>query len=139
VEELVEVERIKSLKARYFRTLDTKDWQAYRAVFADDLVMDTSEAGGSVVEGVDAFLEFLIPALSEAVTVHQGHTPEIELLSDDSAAGVWALQDIIWWPDGSVMHGYGHYHEKYERIAGEWKIKSSKLTRLHVVITTPAQ
>ncbi|MBV9515221.1 MAG: hypothetical protein JO280_14460, partial [Mycobacteriaceae bacterium] len=25
---------------------------------------------------------------------------------------------------------YGHYHETYEKIAGDWRIKSSTLTRL---------
>jgi uncharacterized protein (TIGR02246 family) len=134
-----EIERIKQLKARYFRTMDTKDWDAYRAVFADDVVMDTSEAGGNVVEGADAFLEFLVPTLSGTVTVHQGHMPEIELTGDSSATGVWALQDTIWWPNGTVMHGYGHYHESYEKVGGEWKIKSSKLTRLKVVFTEASQ
>jgi hypothetical protein len=33
--------------------------------------------------------------------------------------------------------GYGHYHETYENIAGQWLIKSSKLTRLREDIVTP--
>jgi hypothetical protein len=28
------------------------------------------------------------------------------------------------------LRGYGHYHETYEKIDGQWRIKSSKLTRL---------
>jgi hypothetical protein len=36
------------------------------------------------------------------------------------------------------MQGYGHYHESYEQVGGEWKISSSTLTRLHVEFTTPA-
>jgi uncharacterized protein (TIGR02246 family) len=129
---LEDIEQIKQLKARYFRTMDTKDWTGMRQVFADDVVMDTSEAGGNYVEGADAFLEFLASALAGTVTVHQGHMPEIELMSDTTARGIWALQDTIWWPDSSVMHGYGHYHETYEKIQGDWKIKSSRLTRLKV-------
>ena len=47
-----DVEAIKQLKARYFRTLDTKDWAAMRQVFTDDVVVDTSTSdGGSVVAG----------------------------------------------------------------------------------------
>ena len=134
----LEVEQIKKLKARYFRALDTKDWAAYRSVFTDDVVMDTSDAGGSIVEGADAFLEFLVPALADAVTVHQGHMPEIDVVSETRATGIWALQDTIWWPDGTVMHGYGHYHESYDKSRGEWRIKGSKLTRLNVVFTSPA-
>ena len=33
-----DIEAIKQLKARYFRTLDQKDWAGYRAVFTDDVV-----------------------------------------------------------------------------------------------------
>lgn len=132
-----EVEMIKQLKARYFRTMDTKDWFGMRQVFADDVVMDTTAAGGGVVVGADEFLAFLQPMLQDAVTVHHGHMPEIEISSPSTAKGIWALQDIIVWPDGTRMQGYGHYHETYEQVAGEWKIKSSTLTRLHVDFTRP--
>ena len=63
-----------------------------RQVFTDDVVIDTSEAGGDVVHGADEFMTFLQDALGEAVTVHQGHMPEIELTSDTTATGIWALQ-----------------------------------------------
>ncbi|PRC48766.1 DUF4440 domain-containing protein, partial [Mycobacterium sp. ITM-2017-0098] len=33
-----ELEAIRALKARYFRLMDTKDWRAWRQVFADDVV-----------------------------------------------------------------------------------------------------
>ena len=137
MEELMEIERIKRLKARYFRTMDTKDWKGMRQVFTDDVVMDTTASGGNLIEGADAFLDFLEPTLRDAVTVHHGHMPEIELTSDTAARGVWALQDTILWPDGTRMVGYGHYHETYEKIGGEWKIKSSTLTRLHTDFTKP--
>ena len=54
-----EIEAIRRLKARYFRTMDTKDWDGMRQVFADDVVIDTSEAGGDIVRGADEFMEFL--------------------------------------------------------------------------------
>jgi hypothetical protein len=61
--------------------------------------------------------------------------PEIHLTSATTATGIWALQDFIVWPDGSRLQGHGHYHETYELIAGEWRIKSSTLTRLHMDFT----
>lgn len=76
-----DVEAIKRLKARYFRTMDTRDWAGMRQVFADDVVMDTTESGGGIVTGADAFLEFLQQTLAGAVTVHHGHMPEIDLTS----------------------------------------------------------
>lgn len=127
-----DMEAIKHLKARYFRTMDTKDWKGMRQVFTDDVVMDTSAAGGNVTTGADAFMAFLEEALADAITVHQGHMPEIELTSPTTATGIWALEDLVRWPNGSEMHGYGHYHETYEKSDAGWRIKSSTLTRLHV-------
>ena len=137
MDEMMEIERIKQLKARYFRTMDAKDWKAMRQVFTDDVVMDTTDSGGNIIEGADAFMDFLEPTLRDAVTVHHGHMPEIEVTSDSTARGVWALQDTILWPNGSRMVGYGHYHETYQKVGGEWKIKSSILTRLHTDFNSP--
>jgi len=132
-----DVEAIKRLKARYFRTLDTQDWAALRAVFADDVVVDVSSSGGGVVRGADAFMTGLRQALQDVVTVHHGHMPEIELTSPTTATGVWAMQDLLRWPDGRELRGYGHYHETYERIDGEWRIKALTLTRLRTDVTEP--
>jgi ketosteroid isomerase-like protein len=129
-----DIESIKQLKARYFRTMDTKDWDAMRRVFTDDLVADTSAAGGNVVEGADEFVAFLRATLADAVTVHQGHMPEIELTSATTATGVWALHDLVIW-NGTRLEGYGHYHETYEKLSDGWHIKSLTLTRLHADIT----
>jgi len=128
-----DVEAIKQLKARYFRTLDTKDWAAMRQVFTDDVVMDTSASpGGTVVAGADEFLVFLRGVIGDVTTVHHGHTPEIELTSASTARGSWAMEDMLRWPDGRQMHGYGHYHETYQRVGNGWLIKTSRLTRLRV-------
>jgi uncharacterized protein (TIGR02246 family) len=133
-----DLEAIRQLKARYFRTMDTKDWDGMRQVFTDDLVMDTTASGGGRVEGADEFMAFLRETLADAVTVHHGHMPEITLTSDTTATGIWALEDFIRWPDGTTLRGSGHYHETYEQAGGQWRIASSTLTRLHVDITPGA-
>ena len=66
------------------------------------------------------------------ITVHHGHTPEIEVTSPTTAVGIWALQDLLIWPSGMRLEGYGHYHETYAKVDGEWRIASSTLTRLHM-------
>jgi hypothetical protein len=130
----MEIESLKQLKARYCRLLDTKDWTAWRAIFTDDFLSDTSEAGGKVIEGADEFVAFLRKTLGKPsqVTAHQVHAPEIELTSETTARGVWALEDVVRMAPGVNMRGYGHYHETYVKSGGQWKIKSSKLTRLRV-------
>jgi hypothetical protein len=129
---LLEIESIKQLKARYCRLLDAKDWQAWRAIFTDDFHSDTSKAGGKVIDGADEFVAFTRQNLRKPsqVTAHQVHAPEIELTSGTTARGVWALEDVVRLAPGVNLRGYGHYHETYEKIDGQWRIKSSKLTRL---------
>jgi ketosteroid isomerase-like protein len=134
-----DIETIKQLKARYFRTMDTKDWAGMRQVFTDDVVVDTSEAGGNVVQGGDEFMTFLQGVIGDVVTVHHGHMPEIELTSPTTATGIWSMEDMLRWPDGSELHGYGHYHETYEKTGGSWRIKSTKLTRLRLDGTAPPE
>lgn len=136
---LLEIESIKRLKARYCRYLDAKDWEAWRTIFADDFVSDTAEAGGKVIVGADAFVAFTRKALGRRTqaTAHQVHAPEIELTSTTTARGVWALQDVVRFGPGMSLVGYGHYHETYENVDGQWFIKSSKLTRLREDIVTP--
>jgi SnoaL-like domain len=134
-DELRAIEEIKRLKARYFRCMDTKDWAGLGAVFAPDATLDTTQEGPGipVVEGSATIAEFLSSVVGDVVTVHHGHMPEIELTSPTTARGVWAMEDMLQFPEGSPMktlHGYGHYHETYALVDGEWRIKTLVLTRL---------
>ena len=129
-EAIADIEAIKQLKARYCRYLDTKDWAAWRSIFTDDFLSDTSDAGGKVIAGADEFVAFTRKSLRNQATVHQVHAPEIDITSATTARGVWALEDVVRFGPGVNLRGYGHYHETYEKLDGQWRIKSSKLTRL---------
>jgi hypothetical protein len=128
---LDDVEEIKKLKARYFRSLDAKDWDLYASVFAEDCVVDLRGAGGALYEGRADFVAYA-SSLKLVQSVHQGHMPEIELLSPTSATGIWALEDYNLWEDGTQNNGWGHYLETYEKIAGHWAIKTMKLSYLRI-------
>jgi hypothetical protein len=132
-----DVREVELLKARYCRTLDAKDWAGFRGLLTEEFVSDTSESGGTVIEGADAFVTFIRRALARAVTVHQVQQPEIELTSSATATGVWAMQDVVRFAPGVTLHGFGHYHETYAKIDGQWHIATSKLTRLREEIRTP--
>lgn len=134
---LDDIEAIKQLKARYFRLMDTKDWDGFRDCFTADLVVDVSADGAGVFEGVDAFMTMLVPTMQEVVSVHHGHMPEIELTGDDTATGIWAMEDHLrFGSEGQMeLHGYGHYHETYRKVDGDWKIATTRLTRVRLDLT----
>lgn len=120
---------IVTLKARYCRLLDTKDWDGWAQVFTEDYVLDTTGSGGYRIEGREAAIAAVRGSIGDAVTTHHVHNPEIEV-DGDSARAVWAMQDRNVWPDGRKLLGFGHYTETYRREDGEWRIATSALTRL---------
>jgi hypothetical protein len=129
-----DVEAIKQLKARYFRMMDLKDWDGLAAVFTDDVVIDMTGEGAGVTRSVAEYMPFLRNAIEPVLTVHHGHMPEITLTSPTTATGIWSMEDKLWWPEGAPikhLHGYGHYHETYEKTPAGWRIKTMTLTRLH--------
>ena len=134
-----DLESLRQLKARYCRFLDAKEWQAWQELFTADFVSDTRASGGALIEGRAEFIAFVRKVLGAAGrrTVHQVHAPELELTSATTARGIWALEDFVRFLPGLSMRGYGHYHETYEKQEGQWRIKSSTLTRLREDIVTP--
>ena len=142
---LMAITEIKALKARYFRCMDAKDWSGLEAVFAADLVADFRDATGTrnatlLTEGAARYVANLAPILEKVTTVHHGHMPEIEVNSPTTATGIWAMEDLLQVQDGApvpykTLHGFGHYHETYEKRDGAWVIKTIRLTRLRVDVT----
>jgi hypothetical protein len=139
MDRLGEIEAIRQLKARYCRLLDLKDWEAWRELFAEDFVSDTTESGGPRIQGVDEFIAFVRDSIGrpQQATVHMVHAPEIELVSETAARGVWMLEDFLRFAPGLNFRGYGHYHETYEKQDGRWVIATSRLTRLREDLVTP--
>ena len=138
VQELLEIEAIKKLKARYQRAVDTKDWELMRSVLAPDARSIYSD-GRHSFEGRDAIVEFLSEGLGtpEIQSMHHAHTPEIEITSETTAKGTWYLEDFVlserpseWAPDGTVMHGTGIYHDEYVKVDGAWLIALTGYERI---------
>jgi hypothetical protein len=148
---LVAIEEIKALKSRYFRANDTKDRALLQSCFTADISLDARAATTDPVTGINAapqlsekvytgietVLDVALSGLQGLTTVHQACLPEIEILSETSAKGTWALFDVLLFPNGPVkeLTGYGHYHDVYERVNGHWKIKAVRITRLRLDIT----
>lgn len=137
---LLAIEAIRAVKARYCRTLDTRDWDGFAALFTDDAVLDVREdTGNPPITGIAAIVAQVRFAVDHAASSHQVHTPEIALQGPDRAEGVWAMQDrVVWHPGKSPIPGvasitgYGQYHESYRCEGGVWKIAALRLSRFHV-------
>ena len=97
---LVDLYAIQQLKARYFRYIDTKQWDLFRGLFTEDAAFyffDDSdfhaESTGSPPQatrefsGGDKFVRRVSKILETAVTVHHGHMPEIEFTGPDRRRG----------------------------------------------------
>ena len=139
IETLLAIEEVRAVKARYFRCVDTKDWAGFAALFAEDALFDISDdVPGGVIRGRAKIVEAASTPLARCRTVHHGHCPEVEILSPTEARAIWAMEDILRWdddyPDAPLrrLHGFGHYHESYEKRGGRWLITTMKLTRLIV-------
>lgn len=137
IERLEAIEEIRNLKARYFRLMDTKQWDELAQVFTGD--MQVLKPDGEVyATGGGAYAAGLRKSLEKAVSCHQGLTGEIEILDAENARGVWAMQDVIEWEDRHPQFGWksilgrGHYHETYRKEEGAWRIATLTLTRLRL-------
>lgn len=139
LERLVAIEDIRLLKARALRAMDEKTWTVYEALHAPDHVSDTY--GGEPAVGAKDNTARLAKVLDGITTVHHAHMAEISFTSDDDAEGVWAMEDMLFWKQGTEdhwLHGYGHYHERYRRGEGGWQFVYRRLTRIRVDLSAGA-
>jgi uncharacterized protein (TIGR02246 family) len=120
---------IANLKAAYCRLLDTKDWEGWGRLFAEDAVQDVRPSGGGLHHGRAAIVASTRGSIESAKTAHQVHFPEITIQGDEARA-IWPLHDRLIWEDGRSLTAYGHYHERYLKQDGRWRIAEQKLTRL---------
>lgn len=138
---LVETAAIQRLKARYFRHVDTRNWKAWGELFVDDAILKADGAvytfgadpQTAIFIGRDAIVDVVRTHLKVAYSVHHGHMPEIDLVSETEATGIWAMADIVVHPNQTLC-GAGHYFETYKKIAGEWKFATVHLTRLRLAV-----
>lgn len=150
LQRLLAIEEIGQLKARYWRCMDTRDWDGLERVFAPDAVFDLREVDSvrhpltgewnppysgeeAVHRGHAAVLKMIRDAVTPLVTVHHGHMGEIEITSDTTARAIWAMEDLIHSAPGEAkvfMHGFGHYHDTYIRLDHGWAIQTTRITRL---------
>jgi hypothetical protein len=134
VQELVDIQLISRLKARYARLVDQKGWAEVEGLLAGEFSFE----GNFSSRGAGEFVARLRRHLGDASTSHQLHVPEIEIGSADEATATWPFSDVI---DqrragvGLLRRGSGHYHESYTRTESGWRISKMRITRVRVDCT----
>lgn len=140
IERLLAVEEIQLLKSRRDRAVDMKDWQTFLSLHAAD--HQSHHDGHEPWTSADDMLRNMQLLLEEKVSVHHSHTPEITFQSPVEAAGIWAVEDNIFWKQDGEDHwfqGFGFCHETYEKHNGGWLFTSRKVKRTYAHTSTGAQ
>ena len=131
VQQLLDIEAIKQLKARYCNCVALKDWDGFFSLFAEDL--EFVQPDGMVHTPRSEFYAFHKKNLQETDVwgVLPCNTPIITITGPDTATGLWAMEDHHIYPgDGPRVghHGFGHYHEDYVRTEEGWRFKRIRVT-----------
>jgi ketosteroid isomerase-like protein len=137
LDRLVAIEEIKQLMARRTRCVDEKDWVGLTACFAENAISYSVQKDG--VQGAKNIVERIRQALDHRTTVHQLHVPEIEIVSEERATGIWPMQDDLTWEADGKRHwqrGFGHYRQAYSKVQGRWLIETHRLSYIKFELTT---
>ncbi|CAN5286047.1 nuclear transport factor 2 family protein [soil metagenome] len=133
---LTHLEAIRQLKARYLRFVDTKAWSDLRALFTEDATLHFTQRDFGpepADEAIERISRMLVPGV---ISVHRTTNPEITLIDDRRATGIWPMTDLLRFPadsDNSFgllwLNGHGYYHEDYVRSDEGWRIAAMRLDR----------
>jgi hypothetical protein len=136
IQRLMDIEAIKQLKHAYFRCVDTANLEELGTLFHDDVTVNFK--GGSYqwnLQGREEYLANIGGAFSrEAIGQHNAHHPEIQILSDTEATGIWYLADNMWILNHNVKtHGTAIYWDRYLKVNGKWLIKDTSYERVYEI------
>lgn len=134
IQRLMDMEAIKQLKHAYFRCIDTANMEELATLFHDDVVVDFK--GGDYhwqLNGKQEYLGNIGTSFSkQSIGQHHGHHPEIQMLSETEATGIWYLEDKFWvlnhkyYTTGSLL-----YWDRYVKENGRWLIRETRYERLY--------
>lgn len=135
--DLEAIERIKQLKARYLRFLDTANLDGLQSVFCDDATVNFKSPSYEIgFKGWSDLKAFFAQAFSDRkYGMHTVHHPEISI-EGDTATGHWYLHDLFINEDEkTVLQGSALYADRYIRNGDNWLIQHSGYERLLEVVS----
>jgi hypothetical protein len=131
LEDLAAIER---LKYDYFFFCDHKQPNNMRECFAEgDVYIDYGRIGTFTnrEQLVDIFSQ--LACAEHIVEMHHAQNPRIDLIDGTHAKGLWSLYYFMIDTKQNIATQLGgYYDDKYQKIAGQWKITA---TTFHVTST----
>jgi len=141
IQRLMDIEAIKQLKHAYFRCLDTANLEELATLFHDDVEVDFK--GGNYhlqYSGKEEYVAGMGQSFTkQSIGQHHGHHPEIQMLSETEATGIWYLEDKFWvinhkyYTTGTLL-----YWDRYVKENGRWLIRDTRYERLYEFTETLA-
>ncbi len=143
---LTATEDVRRVMARYVYCADHHRWDELAALFTTEAPFTAYTVEGAVqaqMKGRDEIAHQLAERNHpDTVLVHHLFSSEIDIDTENSASGVWAMEDLISIPPGGEgdekssrptgMHGYGHYRVRFTRTNERWLITELRITRLRL-------
>jgi len=133
---LLDMESIRQLKHAYFRCIDTANFEELGTLFHEDVLVHF--VGGNYewkLQGRAEYLEAVKNSFTnESVGHHNGHHPEIQMISNTEATAIWYLSDNMWVMNYNFFTtGTALYWDRYLKVDGRWLIKDTRYERIYEI------
>ena len=134
IQMLLDMEAIRRVKHAYFRCIDTGNFDELKDYFHEEVSVHF--IGGTYEWKLQGKTEYLASIRASfhnrSVGHHNGHHPEIEMLSATEATGVWYLTDNMWiMSQNNFTTGTAIYWDRYVKEDGRWQIIDTKYERIY--------
>ncbi len=132
VRNLLEIEKIKTLRMQYSYLMDSRQLQAFYDLFSEDAICEFGPYG--IWRGRDDIIKNFNTVFEETLEEHfwsmhanTGH--QVKITSPTTAEGQIYLLDVQTdkKPDENPFLWFAVYDEDYVKIADHWKIKRSSI------------
>ena len=129
---LSDIEAIRKLRYKYWRCIHQGLWDDLLDCYADNAAVDFGY--GVELEGKAALERFYKEHMAPAyvLVAPQGHNPEIEIVTQTRARGLWQLDNsMVEAATGKAVRVGAAYSEEYVKETGEWVIAGQKVSHIY--------
>jgi len=138
IQMLMDIEAIKLVKHAYFRCIDTANFEELADYFHEDVTVHF--IGGTYewkLQGKAEYLKSIGQSFNRRyITQHNGHQPEIRMVSETEATGLWYLADRVWQFERPYLTvGTALYTDRYVKVDGRWLIRETRYRRIYEIGT----